>query len=215
MNKKWIVTSFNHDISWINDYTQNYLIFDKSCSLQETDKIKHQKNVGYNIYDTFYFIVNNYNNLPDVCVFIKGNVLNRAEPHCTKEKFDRIINNNILTPIESYEHIVQSQAQILDENGGYMEINNSWYINAVGVKKFFNSFDQFLNTVFEDAVHRHWNRFAPGANYIVPKDNILFYSKDFYKRLMGYVDYHQTPSEAHVLERAMFTIWKNEFKEKS
>lgn len=91
------------------------------------------------MYDIFHFIINNYKNLPDVCVFIKGNIFNRTpEPHCTLEKFNRLISNNDLTPLESYEHIEQKDnVQKLDIDGGYMEFNNSWYMNHIHPKKIF------------------------------------------------------------------------------
>jgi hypothetical protein len=48
--------------SWVEEYTDNYLIYDRTHRFDESDKIKHQVNVGANIYDIFDFIVNNYDN---------------------------------------------------------------------------------------------------------------------------------------------------------
>lgn len=214
MSKKWIVTSYGHDIGWIDGYTSDYLVYDKTCSLEETNKIKHQKNIGYNIYDILYYIINNYEKLPDICVFLKGNIFNRKpEPHCNLEKFNKLINDDVLTPLESYEHIEQKEnVQKLDIDGGYMEINNSWYMNS-HPKKYFNTLSQFYNSVFEEPNIDKWVRFAPGCNYIVPKKNIIFYSKDFYKKLITFVDWCEHPAEAHMLERSMYDIFKNKYKE--
>jgi hypothetical protein len=217
VNKLWVVTSYKTDFSWIDNYTSNYIIYDKSGELQETDRIKHQVNVGYNIYDLCYFIIKHYDNLPDVCVFIKSNVFK----HCNEDKFNILIQNNNFTPIESYEHLPVSEVHVKGADGGFMEINNSWYIqshiNSHGkeVNRFLRTYNQFLRKVFNNPVYPDWVRFAPGGNYIVPKENILFYSKEFYKRLMSYVDYHQIPSEAHIIERALYTIFTNQFQEKS
>lgn len=216
LNKFWVVTSYKTDFSWIDNYTSNYIIYDKSAELAETDRIKHQKNVGYNIYDICYFIINNYDRLPDVCVFIKANVFK----HCNEEKFKLLIQSDQFTPLESYEHLPVSAAHIKGDDGGYMEINNSWYIpahiNSHGedVNRYLQTYNQFLDQVFKNPVHPDWIRFAPGGNYIVPRDKILYYSKKFYKRLMSYVDYHQIPSEAHIIERALYTVFTNKFQEK-
>ena len=78
-----------------------------------------------------------------------------------------------------------------------MEINSSWYmfahINTYGLEtnKYFAFFGEFINDMFDlrRKDHPMWLRFAPGAQYIVPKKNILFYSKNFYKRILGYVNY--------------------------
>ena len=48
-------------------------------------------------------------------------------------------------------------------------------------------------------VYSDWVRFALGELYC-SEEKILFYSKEFYKRLMSYVDYHQIPSEAHIID---------------
>lgn len=216
MNKKWIVTNYKMDVSWVDKYTDNYIIYDKTSELKENDNIKHQPNIGYNIYDIFYFIVSNYDNLPDVCVFIKGNVFNRYEPHCNIEKFNSIITNNTLTPLESYEHIPESTVHIKGEDGGYMEINNSFYMYSSSpyIKRYFNSLDQFMEYTFTNYKRLGWIRFAPGCNYIVPKENILKYSKQFYERLLSYVSYSSTCMEAHMLERSMYLIFSNHYEER-
>ena len=216
VKKLWIVTRYKTDISWINRYTKNYIIYDKCGEFEESDRIIHQKNVGYNIFDIFNFIITNYHCLPDVCVFIKANVFK----HCREEKFKMLIKNNSFTPLESYENIPESDVHIKSDDGGYMELNNNWYISShvnthgKNVNRYFKSYNQFLRKVFNNPVYPKWIRFAPGGNYIVPKENILFYSKRFYKRLIKYVNYHQLPSEAHILERSLFTIFSNEFQER-
>jgi hypothetical protein len=220
MNKKWIVTSYRHDISWIDSYTDNYLIYDKSNELIETDKIKHQKNVGRNIYDTFHYIVNNYENLPDICVFIKGNIFNRMwldspAPHCKEEKFKKLINNNFFTPLESYDDLPESPVHIKGEDDGYCELATPEGCWPKVKQKYFKTYNEFLDIMFINPDHPKWIRFAPGGNYIVPKDRILFYSKLFYEKLMNYVDIdYEISDESHIIERALYTIWQNKYKEK-
>jgi hypothetical protein len=215
-DKKWIVAHYIGSWEWIKEYTDNYIIYDKTNTLKETDKIKHQKNVGYNIYTIMNFIVENHNDLPDVCVFIKSNVFK----HCKKETFDKLINNNIFTPIEDYSHVPESYAHKKDSDSGYMERNNSWYIRShvqsygIQTNKYLRSYNQFLDMMFENPRYPNWIRFSPGANYIVPKNNILYYTKDFYEKLMSLVDYCRIPVEAHVIERALFYVFTNKWREK-
>lgn len=219
MNKPkafFVVSQWNNDISWVEEYTDDYVIYDKSNTLPEGEKIVKLKNVGYNIYDICHFIVNHYDNLPDVIAFLEGNPFD----HCNRTKFDKIIFNETFTPIESYEHILDSAVNKKGLDGGYMEVNNSWYIpahiNTHGkeVNKHLHTYNQFLRKVFKNPVYPDWIRFSPGGEYIVPKENILFYSKKFYQKLMSYVDYHQIPSEGHIIERALYTIFTNQFQEK-
>lgn len=216
MNKQWIVNSYNTDYSWINNYTSDYIIYDKTCTALENDKVKHQPNFGYNIYDYCYYIINYYNNLPDVCVFIKANVFE----HCKKEVFDKLIENNQFTPLEYYGAKPANDFEDRTMDGGFLEINNSWYINShiftYGAKtnRYFKTYNEFLDAVFEKPEHPEWIRFSPGANYIVPKENILYYSLNFWKKIFSYVSYTQLPTEAHIIERALYYIFTNKFVER-
>ena len=217
INKQWIVNCYNQNIDWIGQYTNDYIVYDKSGHLQETQRIKHQKNVGYNIYDYMDYIISNYKSLPDICVFLKANVFQ----HCKKETFDKLIKNNFFTPIEDYSHIAESAWHKKALDGGYMELNNSWYIYShqqtygSEVCRYFTSYNAFLDLMFHNPQYPQWIRFAPGAQYIVPRENILFYTKEFYEKLLGFVDYHQIPVEAHVIERALYYIFTNKWQEKT
>ena len=212
----FVVSNWNNDVSWVKDYTDNYIIYDKSNTLPKGDKIIKIKNVGYNIFDIFHFIVNNYDNLPDIIAFLQGNPFD----HCKKETFNKLIYNTCFTPIEDYSHVPESKAHKKDLDGGYMEVNNSWYLGAhrqeygSQVRKYLSSYNQLLREIFKSPEYPLWIRFAPGAQYIVPKENILFYSKEFYKKLISYVDYHRIPAEGFALERAMYYILTNRWDEK-
>ena len=48
-----IISRFNEDISWINNYTSNYIIYNKGENLPETYKQKMVPNFGGNQYDIF------------------------------------------------------------------------------------------------------------------------------------------------------------------
>ena len=244
----FVVSNWNNDVSWIKDYTNNFVIYDKSNTLPPSNKVIKIPNVGYNIHDILHFIINNYDNLPELTAFLEGNPFD----HCKRETFDKLIYNTKFTAIEDYSHITEDQKD-LDHvgdafirigntwkcppgdktetrfqpykrsiDGGYMEINSSWYVfahrraNGFETAKYFEFFGDFLYEMFDiyRVDHPKWIRFAPGAQYIVPKENILFYSKYFYEKLIGYVDYHRIPAEAHLLERATYSIFTNRWKER-
>ena len=52
-------------------------------------------------------------------------------------------------------------------------------------------------------------RFSPGANFIVPKENILLRSKNFYKNLIKFINYTKLSCESHFLERSLITIFNS------
>lgn len=131
MNKPkafFVVSNYNNDISWIKDYTGDYIIYDKSNTLEESEKVLKVENVGYNIYDISHYIINNYHNLPDYVAFLEGNPFD----HCKKETFDKIIYNEKFTPIEDYSDVPESYAHTKDSEGHVIEralyyiFTNTW-----------------------------------------------------------------------------------------
>jgi len=50
-------------------------------------------------------------------------------------------------------------------------------------------------------------RFSPGGNYIIPKKNILKYSKKFYERIRECMNEDVITAEIWMIERATYTIF--------
>lgn len=214
-----VVTDFNHlpldlDTSWVKEYTDDYLIYDRAHRFEESDKIQHQVNVGANIYDIFDFIVNNYEDLPEITIFCKGNVIPR---HCGFEKFETVINNTEFTTLENYirNHPRHSPNiySFVDETDAYHEkpIEVNATVRRIHKTKYIHSYGDMLNEIFENATVGEYIRFAPGANHIIPKSDILKYNKHFYETMRNYVSWHIQPGEAYLLERALFTLYSNSF----
>jgi len=213
-NNFLVVSNYNNDISWIRNYTENYFIYDKSDAGNyakgfDKEKTAKSKNVGYNIGDYCSFIVDNYDSLPECTIFTKGNVFPR---HVSQEYFDKIVNNQYFTPIEDYRmHKVNWPTSFFSSNGGFCEINNSWYLKHHPTK-YFHDYNDFLKFCFKNPVIPRYIRFAPGANYIVPKQNILKLPKIFYQNLKNFVSHDQLAGEAHIIERALHTLWTSNFE---
>lgn len=212
-NTFFVVSQYHNDVSWIKDYTDQYVIYDKSFELDENDPhVIRVPNCGHNIFDIFDFIVKHYTNLPDTIAFLEGNPFD----HCPNPTFDKLIVNHQFTPIEDYAHIPESYAHKKDGDGGYMEINTSWYLSLPEPyqHKYYTSFDEFFNVIFKDYEHLDWIRFAPGGQYIVPKENILKYDVTLYEVFRHMVDYAQYTMESHLLERSLWYIFSNKYEEK-
>lgn len=210
MNDKelmFIVSRYKEDVNWIKEYTDNYIILNKGETLGNTIKEKMLENIGGNQRDIFYYIFENYENLPELMLFIQAYPFD----HCKKEKFDILIKQNKFASVEAYEHIPECSAHKKDKNdGGYTEINNSWYINAHNnhIHDFsckYSSYDQFMNSIFKNYTHVPWIRFAPGSQYIIEKKQALNYSKKFWGHLMNILN-RNNMTEAHILERACYYI---------
>ncbi len=206
--------------SWVYQYTNNFLIYDRYHRYPESEKVKHQKNVGQNVYDIFDFIVTHYDNLPEATIFCRAALMfpkGRQRPlsngNISEENFKKLVNNTGFTELHDYREEAHAPyighavpASIMDEDGGFLEINNSWYLGAHPARHF-SSLNQFLSDLYVNPDLPQYIRFSPGANYIIPKTNILRYSKNFYEQIREILSYDCIIGEAHLLERALYTIF--------
>ena len=201
----FVVSRYNEDSSWIRDYTENYLIINKGEPLPKGFKTKRLPNVGGNQFDIAWFICKNYKKLPETMVFVQ------AFPwdHCNQERFNQLIKNTEFTPLESYEYLDNTDAHIIDETGGYTEINNSWYIashnNTHNITCKYSSYNQFMEKIFKNYDKPSYIRFSPGSQYLVPKEAVLRYPKKFWRCLAEELP-RKSMTEAHIIERSLWYI---------
>ena len=231
-----VVSDYNwlpNDIteSWVDKYSDNYLIYDRYHRFEVSDKVVHQKNVGQNIYDIFDFIITHYDNLPNNTIFCRASFLNPKDTgtprldkngevisngNMTLEHFLEVSNNESLTELNDFATEpwrFNGRDNKIGPDGSYMELNNSWYF-GLGKCKYYTNYDTFMGDMFEDYKRVDYIRFSPGGNYIIPKDNILKYSKKFYERIREILSWDIVVGEAHMIERALYTIFTNNYKVK-
>jgi len=187
---QYIINAYNGNTDWLKEYTDNPIIYDKK-----------DKNCGYNIYDYLDYIVNNYDNLPDLILFGKDNMLER---HITKEEFDTLIKRKEFTPLLTQNHKVDGKINYY-KDGLYYEFNNSWYVNSYP-NKYYTNYSDFARDF--NLPNPEYLPFSPGACYIVTREDIHKHSKEFYDRLKVLVSWHKTPFEAHLIERSLYNIWQ-------
>ncbi len=229
------ISSFNDDLSWFKEFDYPHIIYDKCCKGIKKTKyfphdlppsnlfnrypmlnIKNGEVGGYNINEYLSYIIENYDNLPENIVFIKGNIIYR---HVSLSFLKSVLDNKCFTSIEewnksySLKHNFFNKSFFISSDGGWTEINNNWYLNkGKHPNKFFNNYCTFMNFIFESYINPHYIRFCPGANFIVPKFHILKYDLVFYKNLKYIINYSQLSGESHILERALLSIWNSNYK---
>lgn len=230
------ISSFNDNLDWFRKFDYPHVIYEK-CHMgvnkskyypyliapSNTSKKYPKFNViegeinGYNLNEYLTYIIDNYEKLPETIVFIKGNILER---HVSIDFLRKIINNKYFTSIEEcYEgkfkkKLFNHNASLVSSDGGWLEINNNWYLNKPKhPTRYFNSFNTFMKFILKNYNPPKYIRFCPGANYIVPRYNVLKFSKYFYQNLKFLVGYSQLSGESHILERSLYSIWNSTYEE--
>jgi len=196
---RYIVSRYNHDISWLPEYSDDIIMYDRS----EEKAVGNPEmlvipvaNKGSDISDKFKFIIENYNDLPDIAVYTKANLFKYIE----KEEFNKIKNSQIFTPLISPNHKVYEPVCRYSE-GLYQEINNYWYLGTHKARYTKEIIEFFKMN------ERKYNTFAPGSNYILPKENILKWPKETYIRLKHFLDWDVYPGDAQLMERNLYYLW--------
>ena len=95
----------NHDLEWLKmtyDHgfsPSNTLIYDRTpddfegkADIKHLGKVIPSPNVGSNPYDIGRYIVDHYDNLPDMMIHIKGNLLQKN--YTTEERFIYALQSN-------------------------------------------------------------------------------------------------------------------------
>lgn len=231
MNKILVASNHsNHNLEWLKmtyDYgfsPENTLIYDRTPndfpnkkSISHLGKVIPSPNVGSNLYDIGRYIVDHYDNLPDMMIHIKGNLLERQ--YTTEERFIYALKANWFVPID--RGALRYNQFPFVSNDSWFSLPMEWEeknitTEAIGdikdmkIYPRISSFTEFLKDVFimSDENIPKFISFAPAANYAVPKNCILKYSKNFYKKMMYYTDYSINPVEAHWYERILQLAWQ-------
>ena len=201
---KIIISRFKEDFNWVKEYTDDYLIYNKGEPI-DNPHIINTENIGGNQRDIFKFIHDFYDDLPELMAFMQADPFD----HCKKETFDKLIYNEYFTSLEDYGAVPANAYEKRDEDGGFLEINNSWYIAAnnitYNVSCKYSSFDQFMEKYFSNYKTGSHIRFSPGSQYIIEKKQALHYPKTFWKSLMDELS-ENFMSEGHIIERSLWLI---------
>lgn len=205
MKKILVNYNFTPDKEWIGD---DYLIYDRSDDgvdhLIEFDqsKIIKTENVGNVDYDKLCYLIDNYDNLPEVFLWGKTNLFK----YITNEEYEKVKDNQEFTPLLTQNHKTYS------DNVGpvcyysariYNERNPLIYQNSY---KYFRDYGEFAHKFF--LPNPLYIPFAPGGNYILTKERVHRYSRDFYISLARILPYAREPLEAQFCERSYYNIWK-------
>ena len=206
MFKVLVNYNFTPDKEWIGD---DYLIYDRSDSKEflkdfDQSKIIYTENIGQVDRDKLGYLIDNYDNLPDIFLWGKTNLFK----YLTPEEYELVKNNTTFTPLLTKNHKVITDAEgkmSFYENGMYYERNNTCLFTIMEWK-FCQMYWDFAKLF--DLPNPQFIPFPPGGNYILTKEVIHKYDKDFYKIMRNMLGYTKLPLEAHFCERSYFNMWR-------
>lgn len=209
-----IVSSFNNDLSWLPRYSDQYLVYEQGVGSglpPQIDRgaVKFVSNNGSNFKDYFEYIIENYDDLPDVVYLVKGNVFPR---HVRQHIFDSFVDQKRLSSIaDRQKHRTQIPSDFFDRNGFYCEINSDWYMHLGLPHKYFKSQKEFLLFFDKGLKQGLYSRFSLGGQYVITREVLRRIPKQMYVDLHEIVAQGNTAigynSECFIVERSIYSLW--------
>ncbi len=206
---KAILVNFNFTPTWLLDSGLDYYIYDRSDSKEwlkdfPQERIQYTENKGNVDFDKLSYLVDYYDNLPDVFLWGKTNLFK----YITEEEWNLVKDNKTFTPLLTQGHKTYSDRNgvVCYYSGGmYHERNDSWYLHE-NAPKYVNSFPEWAREF--QLPNPAYIPFAPGGNYILTKERVHRYSVDYYDKMRSMLPYATLPGEAHCAERSYYLLWQ-------
>ncbi len=208
---KAFLVNYNYTPTWLLD--PKYSFLDYTIADRSDDGIDHLKdfdpkkvikteNVGNVDYDKLNYLIDNYDTLPEVFLWGKTNLFK----YITKEEYEKVKDNKEFTPLLTQNHEIYADSLGMVNfysDGIYHERNPLLYSLAYKYCKDYPTFAQGFQLPSPNYVP-----FAPGGNYILTRERVHRYSRDFYIKMASILPYCAEPLEAFFCERAYCIMWK-------
>lgn len=198
---KYILTHYSGDWEWVKEYTDDFFIYNRTE--EDIPNSVKRPNFGDADWDKLTYIVDNYHDLPDAFVWSKSNLFK----FITKEEFEPLKDRKEFTPLLTQHHKTYSDEYgpvCFYQNGIYHERNNGWYLNSVPAN-YVNSWEEWARIHY--LPNPQYIPFAPGGSYILTRERVHRYGRDFYENMCQMLPYCQRPGEAQLAERSYYLLW--------
>ena len=207
---KACLINYNFQPDWLLKYPDiEPLIYDRSDDGVERELFAptiKTKNIGDVDYDKLGFLIDNYDTLPDVFLWGKSNLFKYVDELYFKGK---LIKQEFVPLLKQDHKIYSDRFGAVNKYQGelYCERADSWFFNNPDLStKYFRNWEEWalrFGLPLESYIP-----FAPGGNYILTKERVHRYSRDFYAEMRDTLPYAEHPAEAHACERSYFYLWR-------
>lgn len=207
-----VVARYNEDLSFLNNepFKGNRIIcYNKGPTLvtcPDCIDVIQLANVGKCDHTYLYHIINNYDNLADVTVFLPGSCLHDAiKRYKTYHTLDYIkdsktsvfIGTSKVSQSELYNFTLNSHLTGSLEN---QKVNSSAALKPCSIQPFGNWYKQnFGNTTLKMIDYT--------SIFAVAREHIIQHPKSYYEKLISYIDDDISPECGHYIERSWVTIF--------
>jgi hypothetical protein len=204
MNIGLVVARYSEDVRWTHMFP-NKVIYNKGDIQTIPEEllpcVKQLPNVGREAHTYIHYIIENYDNLPDVVIFTQGNF----SEHMSLPEFLKLA----LTPKDGVSQNLTETLTWPKYRSSYDFRLTEWKASLTSTRND-EDYGQWYERVFKKVFPDEQTKIYLAAIFSVGSDIIRKYPKEFYEQLMESSDLtlSSSPESAHFMERTwskMFT----------
>uniref|UniRef100_A0A6C0HZX8 Uncharacterized protein n=1 Tax=viral metagenome TaxID=1070528 RepID=A0A6C0HZX8_9ZZZZ len=214
-NIEIVIARYNENLNWLNDEPFNdipVIVYNKGpnenfIKNEHIYKIVPLPNIGREMHTFFYHIIENYENLANVTIFLVGSTdspwkMEKAKPVVLKIKE----TNNTTMSCNEDENIMNKIQEFQIDNYMSSNSNNSDINNDENMKK---SDIRPYGKWYESTFVNNEKNTCIGYNSVfgISRKHILQKPKSYYENLLNQVNDHQNLETVHYIERSWYAIF--------
>ena len=207
-----IISRYNENLEWLKDEPFNkypVIIYNKGPNddfykPEKLIKIVKLENIGREGHTYLYHIINNYDNLYNVNIFLPGSAVNEHKKQHTRTLFNHIEENNKAvflshnTTLDYFYDFTLETYSSSDDNNRTLNPENMLEISPI--KPFGKWFEHNFNNI-------DLRYYTFGGMFSVSKEDIIQHPKSHYEKLIKYIDNSSNPEVGHYLERSWYAVF--------
>lgn len=179
---KIVVSRYNEDITWTNQFHDQVIIINKGEPFHKENEIT-MENVGREGHTYYRYIYDNYDNLDDYTIFLQGNPFDHSP--------------NLINRIKEY------QKCILDLDIDFEYLSERMITSNVAGCQTHDELPmrEVYEKLFGIRIENKTFAFGAGAQFVVSRNTILKRPREFYLKIIKMLEYDINPVEGFVIER--------------
>ena len=208
-----VISRYNEDLKWTLDKPFNkykYIVYNKgnndNFEKKNILKIINLKNVGRCDHTYLYHVINNYNNLSDIIVFLPGSINMNYKKRKAIKLLEKIEDKNNAIFLSDYydKNIVNTFYHFQLNNYESNDIKNrNENVNNFKLSNI-RPFGKWYNNTFNNRVLHNISFFGI---FSVSKYDILKNNVNYYELLLKQLNDSSNPEVGHYFERSWETIF--------
>jgi hypothetical protein len=211
-NIEIFISKYNENIDYLKDepfnqysitiYNKGNEEYFKPQNLTENLTLN---NVGVCVHSYLFFITKNYDNLPNITIFLPGSCMDQHKKEKTLKTIEKVkeTNNSVFycNHLDDYSSIYNFTLENwTPTNSENRSLNNDTSLRLCDIRPFGKWYDYVFNGININDINYH-------GIFAVSKQHILNRPKESYEELIEYVDKNKNEECAHYFERAFLSVF--------